>query len=390
MENRLMAPTLDKLSVPFLDLNQQNRRIRPEWTAALEAVTSHSQFILGPAVERFETAFARYLGVNHCVGLNNGTSALQLALQACDIGPGDEVITTPHTWISTSWAISYVGARPVYVDVDPATYMLDPTQVQEVITPRTKAILPVHLYGQACDLDSLVQLAEDNHLILIEDAAQAHGAVYRGRRVGSFGRVGCFSFYPGKNLGAFGEAGAVVTSDQRVAARLRCLRDHAQDGRHHHVEIGYNARMEGIQGAVLEVKLRHLDEWNTARRRHATRLSQLLADVPGLRLPAAAQPDSHVWHLYVVLVDGMDRDALASRLAERGIATAIHYPTLVPFQPAYEHLGYRRGSLPVAEEVAARCLSLPMFPELTDEQLRYVADEIRQCLEVRQPVVSSN
>ncbi len=299
-----------KQSVPFLDLTEHNRRIAAEWKPALEAVTSQSQFILGPAVERFEAAFARYIGADHCVGLNNGTSALQLALQACDIGPGDEVITTPHTWISTTWAISYVGAKPVYVDVDPATFTLDPALVERAITPRTKAILPVHLYGQACDLDRLTKLADKHGLILIEDAAQAHGAYHHGRRVGSIGRVGCFSFYPGKNLGAFGEAGAIVTSDAKVAARVRRLRDHAQDGRHNHVELGYNARMEGLQGAVLEVKLRHLDEWNAARGRHAQRYSQLLAGIPELTLPKAVNPGGHVWHLYVVLLNGIDRKTL--------------------------------------------------------------------------------
>lgn len=385
-----MAPIVNRLTVPFLDLNQQNRHIRSDWTAALETVTSQSQFILGPAVERFEGAFSRYLEVGHCIGVNNGTSALHLALQACDVGPGDEVITTPHTWISTSWAISYVGARPVYVDIDPVTYALDPALVEQALTPRTKAILPVHLYGQACDLAPLEQIAKRHGLALIEDAAQAHGAKYQGHRVGSLGRVGCFSFYPGKNLGAFGEAGAVVTNDEEVAARVRRLRDHAQDGRHHHVEIGYNARMEGIQGAVLEVKLRHLDQWNAARRRHATRMNQLLAEVPGLRLPTAVEPERHVWHLYVVLIDGMDRDVLMQGLAERGIATAIHYPTLVPFQPAYAQLGHRHGEFPVAEDVAGRCLSLPIFPEITDEQLQYVAGALRQCMNARKPTFVSN
>ncbi|MBI2823276.1 MAG: DegT/DnrJ/EryC1/StrS family aminotransferase [Planctomycetia bacterium] len=369
-----------KLSVPFLDLNEHNRRIAHEWRAALDAVTAQSQFILGPAVERFEAAFARYVGVPHCVGLNNGTSALQLALHACDVGPGDEVITTPHTWISTTWAISYVGAKPVYVDIDPASYTLDPGLVERAITPRTKAILPVHLYGQSCDMEPLLALADKRGLVLIEDAAQAHGARYEGRRVGSLGRVGCFSFYPGKNLGAFGEAGAIVTSDDAIAARVRRLRDHAQDGRHHHVELGYNARMEGVQGAVLDVKLRHLDDWNAARRRHAERYGALLAGVPGVRLPTATDPASHVWHLYVVLADGVDRQILIKRLAERGVATAIHYPTPVPLQPAYAHLGHRRGDFPVAEDVTSRCLSLPMFAELTDDQVEYVADAIKDCV----------
>lgn len=375
-----MSATLSKLSVPFLDLDEQNRRIAPAWKAALEGVISRSQFILGPVVERFEAAFAEHVGVGHCVGLNNGTSALQLALHACDIGPGDEVITTPHTWISTTWAISYVGAKPVYVDIDPQTYMLDPALVEQAITPRTKAILPVHLYGQACDLTRLSQIADRHGLTLIEDGAQAHGAKHQGRRVGSVGRIGCFSFYPGKNLGAFGEAGAIVTNDNAIAARIRRLRDHAQDGRHHHVEIGYNARMEGVQGAVLGAKLPYLDQWNDARRHHASRLNELLADLPGLQLPTAQDPAAHVWHLYVVLLDGADRATLAKGLAERDIATAIHYPTLVPNQPAYAHLGYRRGQFPIAEGVAGRCMSLPMYPELSDHQLEYVAQSLQDCL----------
>ncbi len=375
-----MSHTLTTHNVPLLDLQSHNRRVEKECAAAIQAVTSSCQFVLGPAVQRFEEAFARYVGVGHCVGVNNGTSALQLALQACDIGPGDEVITTPHTWISTSWAISYVGATPVYVDIDPTTYNLDPASVAAAITPRTRAILPVHLYGQACDLEPMLDLARQRDLVLIEDAAQAHGAYYRGKRVGSHGLVGCFSFYPGKNLGAFGEAGAVVTSDEAIANRLRRLRDHAQDGRHHHVEIGYNARMEGVQGAVLDVKLRYLDEWNAARREHAARLSQLLAGTPGLVLPADDVPESHVWHLYVVLVDADIRAALIDKLRERGVHAAIHYPTLVPLQPVYAHLGYHPEQFPVAHDVASRCVTLPMYPELTSGDIEYIANCVQECL----------
>ncbi len=363
--------------VPFLDLPAQNRSIEKEIRAALDEVISGAQFILGPAVERFEAHFARYVGVAHCVGLNNGTSALHLALLACGIGAGDEVITTPHTWISTAWAISYVGARPVFVDIDPATYTLDPANVEDAITPRTKAILPVHLYGQTADLGALAELARRHRLVLIEDAAQAHGARCDGRPVGTWGKLACFSFYPGKNLGAFGEAGAVVTHDEALAKRMRALRDHAQVGRHHHVEIGYNYRMEGVQAAILDVKLRHLDNWNTARRQHAVRYGELLKGVRGLTLPAAPRAEGHVWHLYVVLVAGHDREAFRHRLHEAGVTTAVHYPTPVPFQPAYEHLGYRRGDFPVAEDVMARCVSLPMFAELTDRQLEQVASSVR-------------
>lgn len=365
------------LSVPFLDLPAQNRSIWSELQSALEPVITGAQFILGPAVERFEARFAEYTGVRYCVGLNNGTSALHLALLACDIGPGDEVITTPHTWVSSAWAISYVGATPVFADIDPLTYTISAEQVERKISPKTKAILPVHLYGQAADLAGLCELARQRNLVLIEDAAQAHGALYENRRVGSFGRVGCFSFYPGKNLGAFGEAGAIVTDDEQIAGRIRRLRDHAQAGRHRHVEIGFNARMEGIQGAVLEVKLRHLDEWNARRSQHARRYCELLANCPGLTLPEAPRPNGHVWHLFVVLARGIDRETLQRKLAEHGIQTGIHYPTPVPFQPAYAYLGCQGGDFPVAEDVMRTCLSLPMYPELTASQIEHVAATLR-------------
>jgi dTDP-4-amino-4,6-dideoxygalactose transaminase len=366
------------MHVPFLDLKAHNHSVWDDIWAALEPVLEDAQFILGPAVESFEKHFADFLGVSHCVGVNNGTSALHMALLACGVGPGDEVITTPTTWISTSWAISYVQARPVFVDVDPVTWDLDPELVERAITPRTRAILPVHLYGQAADLGPLCGLADEHGLVLIEDAAQAHGARYAGRRVGSFGRAGCFSFYPGKNLGAFGEGGCVVTNDAQVAQRVRCLRDHAQNGRHHHVDIGYNSRMEGVQGAVLDAKLPHLDGWNAARARHARHYRERLADLPGLVLPEAPRPEGHVWHLFVVLSRGRPRDELRAALAERGIATGVHYPTPVPFQPAYAHLGYRPGDFPVAEDLMRNCLSLPMYPGLTFEQIEYTADVLHE------------
>jgi dTDP-4-amino-4,6-dideoxygalactose transaminase len=372
--------TTPKPIVPFLDIGGENQSIWAELQPAIDAVASQAAFILGPAVERFETSFAAYLGAKHCVGLNNGTSALHLALQACDIGPGDEVITTPHSWISTTWAISYVGATPVFVDIDPATYTLDPAQVERAITPRTRALLPVHLYGQAADMGPLLDIARRHNLVLIEDAAQAHGAFYDRKRVGTLGRIGCFSFYPGKNLGAFGEAGAVVTDDEHVAKRIRRLRDHAQDGRHRHVEIGHNARMEGIQGAVLDVKLRHLDRWNAGRARHARRYHELLADVPQLQLPACPRPEGHVWHLFVVLLSGIERTWVQNQLAARGIASAVHYPTPIPHQPAYAHLGHKPGDFPVAEDVMQRCLSLPMFAGLADQQVDIVAESIKSIL----------
>jgi dTDP-4-amino-4,6-dideoxygalactose transaminase len=368
------------MQVPFLDLKAQNRSIWDELQGALAPVMENAQFILGPAVERFENDFAEYVGVKHCVGLNNGTSALQMALIALDIKPGDEIITTPHTWISTSWAISYVGAKPVYVDIDPKSYNIDPARIEAAITTKTKAILPVHLYGQSADLTALRAIADKHGLVLLEDAAQAHGARWNGQRTGSVGHAGCFSFYPGKNLGAFGEAGAVVTNDADVAARIRRLRDHAQDGRHNHVEIGFNTRMEGVQGAVLQVKLKHLDGWNARRQAHAERYRQLLEGAKGVQTPKTPHPDAHVWHVYAVLVSGVDREAVRARMNEAGVATGVHYPTIVPLQPAYANLGHRPGDFPIAEDAASRCISLPMFAELMDEQIDHVAKTLRNCL----------
>ena len=369
------------MNVPFLDIKAQNASIADELREAIDEVISKGCFILGPAVQRFEETFAEFIGVKHCVGLNSGTSALHMTLQACDIGPGDEVITPPHTWISTSWAISYVGATPVFADIDPLSYNIDPELIERAITPRTKAILPVHLYGQACDMDALRGIAEKHDLLLIEDAAQAHGAICGEGRVGSFGKAGCFSFYPGKNLGAFGEGGAVITDDEQLAERIRRLRDHAQDGRHNHVELGHNSRMEGIQGAVLEVKLRHLNSWNAARNQHAANYRQLLSDLDAIQVPPEPADGAHVWHLFVILVPKGERDRFRQRLSEQEIATGIHYPTPVPLQPAYAHLGHKPGDFPVAEDVMSRCVSLPMFAELTQEQIDQTASAIRDYFE---------
>ncbi len=373
------------IQVPFLDIPTQNASLKSELQAAVEEVITTGRFILGPGVENFENHFAEYIGVKHCIGLNSGTSALHMALIAADVQADDEVITTPATWISTSWAISYVGAKPVFVDIEPGTYALDPALVEKAITPRTKAILPVHLYGQSANVGALKKIADRHGLVLIEDAAQSHGAIFEGKKVGSIGQSGCFSFYPGKNLGAFGEGGCVVTNDDDVAERIRSLRDHAQRGRHNHAEIGFNTRMEGLQGAVLDVKLKHIDRWNSARRANAEKYNELLADVPELELPTTSHPLAHVWHLYVVKVDHPDREALRGALADKGIATGIHYPTPVPFQPAYSHLGHQRGDFPVAEDLMSRCISLPMFAELTSEQIEYTCQALKECL---QPVYS--
>jgi dTDP-4-amino-4,6-dideoxygalactose transaminase len=365
-------------TVPFLELKLQNSLIWDQIHGEFGDLVSQAQFILGPAVKGFEESFARYCGARYCVGLNNGTTALHMALLAFNIGPGDEVITTPHSWISTSWGIAYTGAKPVYADIDRQSYNLDPQLVEAAVTPRTKAVLPVHLYGQAADMSALRQICDRHGLVLIEDAAQAHGAQHAGQVVGSLGDAACFSFYPGKNLGAFGESGCVTTNSDAVAERIRCLRDHAQAGRHNHVEIGYNTRMEGIQGLVLQRKLAHLPQWTQQRRQHAQFYLNELRDIPGLALPSSADPDSHVWHLFVVLVP--DRERFRAALEAAGVATGVHYPVPIPYQPAFAHLGYCRGSFPVTEDVMNRCVSLPMYPELTEAQLRHVVQSVRTAM----------
>jgi dTDP-4-amino-4,6-dideoxygalactose transaminase len=363
------------VKVPFLDLKAQLEPIRHEVDEAIAGVLDNTGFVLGPTVAAFEESFAEHTGRAHAVGLNSGTSALHLALLAAGVGPGDEVVTTPHTWISTTWAISYVGAVPVHADVEPGTGNLDPAAAEAAITSRTKAILPVDLYGHPAALVEFEQLAERHGLTLIEDAAQSHLATLDGRPAGSFGQQACFSFYPGKNLGAVGEAGAVVTDDAAIADRIRRLRDHAQDGRHHHVELGYNYRMEGLQGAVLAVKLRHLRAWTEGRRAAAARYEQLLRDIDGVTLPVVADGVEPAWHLYPIRVD--DRDAVQAKLQQAGIGTGVHYPTPVHLQPAYAHLGRGPGSMPNAEAFAATCLSLPMYAELTADMQEYVAEQLR-------------
>jgi len=356
-----------------MDLKAQFRASRDEVLPAMEEVAADAAFILGQRVAEFEEAFAAYTGADHCVAVNSGTSALHLALLAAGVGPGDEVITVPMTFVATSWAISYCGATPAFVDVDPVTATMDPTQVEAKITPRTKAILPVHLYGQPADLGSLAHIGRRHGIPVIEDACQAHGAAYRGHPVGSIGQSGCFSFYPGKNLGAFGEGGAVVTNDPVRAARMRTLRDHAQPTRYVHTEIGFNYRMDGLQGAVLRIKLNHLPDWNARRCDLAVRYRDRLADLP-LGLPAIGPNCTHVWHLFVVRHPGRDR--LRAALADRNIQTGLHYPTPVHLQHAYSHMGYQAGDFPVTEAIARECLSLPLFPEMTDEQQDAVVEAL--------------
>jgi dTDP-4-amino-4,6-dideoxygalactose transaminase len=351
--------------LPFLDLGAQYASIRHEVLEAIREVAESTSYVLGPKVSAFEDDFAAYVGAKHCVGVNSGTSALHLALICAGVGPGDEVVTVPMTFIATSWAISYVGAEPVFVDVNPVTYTMDVRQVQKRITRRTRAIVPVHLYGQPSELEPLVELGRRHGVPIVEDAAQAHGASYRGRPVGTLGLCGCYSFYPGKNLGAYGEAGAIVTDDSEIAQRLRALRDHAQSRRYHHAELGFNYRMDAFQGAILGIKLKHLESWTEARRRLADRYRERLSHLP-LKLPTEAAGRRHVWHLFVVLHPR--RDAIRRELEARGIPTGLHYPVPVHLQDAYAHLDHREGDFPIAERVARDCLSLPLYPEMTDAQ----------------------
>jgi dTDP-4-amino-4,6-dideoxygalactose transaminase len=363
--------------VPVMDLRAQYPRLRGEVEQVLAEVAASTAYTLGPKVAAFEQAFADYLGAKHVIGVNSGTSALHLALIGAGVGPGDEVITVPMTFIATTWAISYMGATPVFVDVDLATRTMDPSQVERCLTRKTKAILPVHLYGQTADLEPLLDISRRYGIPLIEDAAQAHGSCYRGQLAGTWGLCGCFSFYPGKNLGAFGEAGAVVTNDDHIATRLRALRDHAQRVRYHHDEIGFNYRMDAFQGAVLGIKLKYLDEWTAARRRLAARYQDALEDLP-LQVPVEGPACQHVWHLFVVLHS--QRDRLRTALEARGIQTGLHYPVPVHLQPAYRHLGLGSGAFPVAERIGRECLTLPLFPELTEDQQERVIDALELIL----------
>ena len=367
------STAIRNLPVPFVDLKAQYQSIKTEIDEAIARVIENTSFILGPEVAVFEEAFANYVGARFCVGLNSGTAALHLALLACGIGPGDEVIVPTNTFFATAETVSCVGATPVFMDADPISYTIDVGRIEDSITARTRALIPVHLYGQSADLNPIFDLARRKNLFVIEDAAQAHGAEYKGRRVGALGDIGCFSFYPGKNLGAYGEAGAVVTNDEEVAHRVRMLRDHGSEQKYRHEIIGYNFRLEGIQAAVLNVKLRHLDAWNDARRAHAARYRELLRDT-NLILPTEMSYAHHVYHVFAV--QSAARDDLQAKLTQAGIQTNIHYPIPIHLQPAYASLGYRRGDFPEAERQCDRVLSLPMFAELTDEQIQSVANTI--------------
>jgi dTDP-4-amino-4,6-dideoxygalactose transaminase len=366
--------------VPFVDLGAQLDSLGSQLDGAIASVFRTGDFILGEAVERFENSFASYCGARFAIGVDSGLSALELALIAHGIGPGDEVITPANTFIATALAISHVGATPVLVDVSPETATLDADAVAAAITPATAALLPVHLYGQPADMDALMAFAERHGLVVIEDACQAHGATYKTRRVGSIGHSAAFSFYPGKNLGACGDGGMVVTNDPAVADAVRMLRNYGQDRKYHHTRIGYNKRLDTLQAAILDVKLQHLDSWNAQRNQHAELYNALLAETNVITPRVAPDRDS-VWHLYVI--ECVQRDRVAEILGQQGIATGIHYPIPIHLQPAYQHLGCARGSFPVTERKAEQILSLPMYAELTSAMQERVASAIAQATEAR-------
>ncbi|MGN6551979.1 MAG: DegT/DnrJ/EryC1/StrS family aminotransferase [Pararhizobium sp.] len=362
--------------IPFLDLKAQYASIRQEIDAAVLGVLGSAQYVLGEEVAAFEEEFAAYCGVRHAIAVNTGTSALHLALLAAGVGPGDEVVTVPFTFVATAAAIRYCGARPVFVDIDPVTFTMDPGALEAAISPRTKAILPVHLYGQMADMHPILDVARSHGIPVIEDACQAHGASYKGHWAGSMGLSGCFSFYPGKNLGACGEGGIVVTNDDQQMKTMRMLRDWGQEQRYHHVVQGFNYRMDGIQGAILRVKLRHLEKWTEARRIHARHYSFLLALSDDMVAPIEMEDRRHVFHIYAVR--SRERDALQRRLLSAGIQTGLHYPIPVHLQKAHADLGYVRGDFPQSEAAADEVLSLPIYPEMKPGQVEEVFSAIER------------
>ncbi len=367
--------------IPLVDLKAQYAAIQPDIDAAIARVIASTAFVGGPAVADFEAAWAAFQQAPHAVGCGSGTAALVLALKALEIGPGDEVITSAHTFVATVEAIELDGATPVLVDIDPLSYCLDAAQVEAAITPATRAIVPVHLYGQIGPMDQIAALARRHGLAIVEDAAQAHAAEYGGHRAGHWGAAACFSFYPGKNLGAYGEAGAVVTRDPALARRVALLRDHGSAAKNVHDVIGYNERLDAIQAAVLSAKLPYLEAWTEARRRHAAAYTARLRDVPGVTVPVELPGARHVYHIYCIRVPG-DRDAIQAALNARGIGAGVHYPIPLHLQPALAHRGWQRGQFPEAEAAAATILSLPLYPELTEAQIETVVAALREALGV--------
>lgn len=361
------------MAIPLIDLVTQYKNIKGEIDKAVQEVIDTASFVDGKALTGFESDFASFCGAKYGIATSSGSTALDLALLACGVGKGDEVITTPSTFIATSEAISHVGATIVFADIEPDTHNIDPKEIERKITPKTKALIPVHLFGHPCNMEPILDLARKYGLIVIEDAAQSHGAEYKGKTVGGFGNAACFSFYPGKNLGAYGHAGMVVTNDEAIAKRVKLLANHGREEKYEHYMEGYNYRADSIQTAVLGVKLRYLPEWNEQRRKNAKLYNSLIKKIS---LPKEEKYAKHVYHLYVMMTD--KRDELASWLKAKGISTGIHYPIPLHLQPAYKWLGHGVGSFPIAEAFCSKALSIPMFPELTEEQIKLIAKEINE------------
>jgi len=366
------------MNIPQADLKAQYQTIRDDINRAILEVVESTQYIRGKAVRDFEEAFGRYCECQFAVGVANGTDALLLALRALGIGAGDEVITSPFTFTATTEAIHWVGAKIVFVDINPDNYTIDARQIESQITERTKAIIPVHLYGHPADMDGILSIAKKYDLKVLEDAAQAHGALYKGKKVGSLGNVAGFSFYPGKNLGAYGDAGAVTTNDPKVAENVKNLGDHGSSKKYEHDDLGYNSRLDSIQAAVLNVKLKHLDRWNRRRREITEMYNEAFRNIEEIATPQVSPWAEHVYHLYVIRVK--NRDAVKQRLNEAGVGAALHYPRPLHLQRAYDFMGLKKGSFPVSERAAEMVLSLPNYPEMTDEMVRFVVEKVKECL----------
>jgi dTDP-4-amino-4,6-dideoxygalactose transaminase len=373
------------MQVPFLDLKIQYKSIKEEVGIEIQKVLDNTAYILGKPVSEFENNFAEAHNVKHCVGTSSGTDGNHLILWALGIKPGDEVIIPANTFIATAWGITLCGAKPVLVDCHPDNYNLDPEKVEAAITPKTKAIVAVHLYGQPAEMNKLQEIADKHNILLVEDAAQAHLAEYNGKKVGGLSTASSFSFYPGKNLGAYGEAGAVLTNDEELLRTIKMMREHGQSKKYYHDTFGHNYRMEGIQGAVLGVKLKYLDKWTDGRRRAASKYREFLGDISEINLPVEMANVKHVYHLFVIQMNGSDdakrqerRDALQQFLGENGVSSGLHYAIPLHEQKCFEYLGYKKGDFPVTEQLAESGISLPMYPELTDVQISYVSDKVKE------------
>ncbi len=362
------------IKIPLVDLKTQYKSIKWEIDQAIAKIFTHTNFIMGEEVEKFEWKFAKWLRIKYCIGVSSGTDAIHLALIALGIKPGDEIITTPHTFTATVEPVIWLGAKPVFVDIDPKTYTINPNLLEKVITKKTKVIIPVHLYGHPADMDPIIKIAKKYNLKILEDAAQAHGTEYKGKKVGTLGDAAIFSFFPGKNLGAYGDAGAVVTNSQTIAQKIKLLRNHGRTEKYIHQQVGYGDRIDTLQAAILLIKLKYLKKWNLARRKIASMYNKLLADT-NIITPYEAKYAKAVYHLYVIRIK--NRDKILNRLRQKGIGSGIHYPLPLHLQPAYKFLGYKKGDFPESEKAAAEILSLPMYPELSSKQISYITKILR-------------